>query len=291
MDGGWIPLLAGVLPHLFLVDYEQNELVSCVGRISVVGIPMFRHSPLFQFGYGDHLCVFYRSSDSLFEVLTPYIAEGILKGEKCFCAQKPESLKRLIYDLRFLGIDTDREMKRGALELHTEDETYLPESRFEPEALVEMLAGAIDDASQKGFSGMRTAGEMSWAVRGRNACDQVLVYEKMIDECFPGKAVIGLCQYSMNDFPPDILEAVLESHRLHLCDTNSNCLHSSLHVRNGTYNAEVVVDKLMLDPRFYYVVEQSRSREVLGWGVAPSFDSAAAQAEQLARESGAASMA
>jgi len=50
---------------------------------------MFRQSPLFQFRHGDHICVFYRSEDSLREVLTPYIAEGLRRGQKCFCAQKP----------------------------------------------------------------------------------------------------------------------------------------------------------------------------------------------------------
>jgi len=52
------------------------------------------------------------------EMLSPCIAVGILRGERCFCAQKPEVLKRLEYDLRFIGIDTDREIRRGALELH-----------------------------------------------------------------------------------------------------------------------------------------------------------------------------
>jgi DcmR-like sensory protein len=245
---------------------------------------MFRHSPLFQFKHGDHTCVFYRSEEALFELLTPYIAEGILKGERCFCAQKPEFIKRLIYDLRFLGIDTDREIARGALELHTEDETYFTNNRFEPEAMMEMLTRSIREAQEKGFAGLRTAGEMSWAARGRDECDQVIGYEKMVEECFPGKAVIGLCQYAMNEFTPDVLNVVMENHRLHVADRAADSFHSSLSVRYGGCSAEVVVDKLMLDPRHYYVVQQQRSREILGWGVAPTFESAIAKAEQLARE-------
>ena len=244
---------------------------------------MFRQSPLFHFRHGDHTCVFYRSPDTLSEVLTPYIAEGILKGERCFLAQKPQTLKRLIYDLRFLGLDTDKEIKRGALELRTEDETYFPTKGFEPAVMVEMLTRSIAQASSQGFAGLRTAGEMSWALRGRNQCDQILEYEKMVDECFPGKRVVGLCQYPMNEFPAGMLDSVLENHRLHLADTSSNCLHSSLHIRYGSYSAEVVVDKLLVDPRYYYVVQQQLPREVVGWGVAPTFDSAAARAEQLVR--------
>jgi hypothetical protein len=244
---------------------------------------MFRHSPLFQFKHGDHTCVFYRSEDVLFELLTPYIAEGILKGERCFCAQKPEFIKRLVYDLSFLGIDTEREIRRGALELHTEDEAYFPNKRFEPAVMLEMLTRSIGDAVEKGFQGLRTAGEMSWAVRGRNECDRVIGYEKMVEECFPGKAVIGICQYAMNEFPPDVLNSVLESHRQHLAETTAESIHSSLHVRYGCCSAEVVADRFVLDPRYYYVVQQQRQREIVGWGVAPTFASATARAEQLAR--------
>jgi hypothetical protein len=34
------------------------------------------------------------------EVLTPYIAEGLRKGECCFCVQKSSTAKRLFDDLR-----------------------------------------------------------------------------------------------------------------------------------------------------------------------------------------------
>jgi hypothetical protein len=78
------------------------------------------------------------------EVLTPYIAVGILRGT-CLCAQKPEALKRLVYDLRFVGIDTDREIRREALELRTEDEAYFINKRFEPHVMVEMLRRKIEE--------------------------------------------------------------------------------------------------------------------------------------------------
>jgi MEDS: MEthanogen/methylotroph, DcmR Sensory domain len=246
---------------------------------------LLRNSPLFQFRHGDHTCLFYRSEDTLMDVLTPYIAEGILRGERCFCAQNPEVLKRLLFDLRFLGIDTDREIRRGSLDLHTEDEAYFVNQRFEPQAMIEMLMRTIEEARENGFAGLRTAGEMGWAVRGRNECDNILGYEKLVEESFPGKAAIGLCQYAVDEFRPDILDSVLESHRLHFDERKGTTLHSSIHVHFGQHGAEIVADKLTVDPRYYYVVQQVRPREIVGWGVAPNFDSATARAEQLARDS------
>ena len=146
---------------------------------------MFRHSLLFQFKHGDHTCVFYRNEDSLREVLTPYVADGLRRNERCFCAQTPEICKRLIYDLRFLGIDTDTAIARGALEIHTWDEVYFPNRKFEPAAMMDLLLTSMEDAQNRGFTALRTAGELSWASEGRADWDQLFAYEQMVDDIFP----------------------------------------------------------------------------------------------------------
>ncbi len=242
---------------------------------------MLRHSSLFQFRHGDHTCVFYRDEELLREVLVPYIADGLRNGERCFCAQKPYVGRQLLYDLNFLGIDTESAIRRGALEIHTEDEVYFPQKHFSPNDMMEMLAESIDDASAKGFTGFRSAGELSWAVEGRNDCDKVVGYEKMVDEYFPGKRAIGLCQYNMDAFTPEMLQAVMESHRLHVSEKKPNCMHAGISIRRGAYSAEIVADKLMVDPNYYYVVQQNRPQQILGWGVAGTFDKANQQAENV----------
>lgn len=242
---------------------------------------MFRHSSLFQFNNGDHACVFYRSTDELMQVLNPYIADGLRRGERCFCAQKPEILKRLVYDLRFLGIDPEKEMDRGSLELRSEDDTYFPDGRFQPEAMMEMLVRSIREAHNLGFESFRSAGELSWATEGHNLCDLVIGYEELVNEYYSGKPAIGLCQYHIEKFPPEVLEAVVRAHRMKLVEAAHSC-HSSLYIRNGRWAAEVVADKTEANPRYYYVVQSRRPQEVAGWGVAPNFESATARISQLA---------
>jgi MEDS: MEthanogen/methylotroph, DcmR Sensory domain len=242
---------------------------------------MFRHSSLFQFKNGDHTCVFYRTQQALMEVLTPYIADGLRRSERCFCAQKPQILKRLVYDLWFLGIDPDQEIRRGALELQTVNETYLPNDRFEPRALMDMLIRSIEEARRNGFRSFRTAGELSWAVEGRNVCDHVVGYEKLVDEYYPGQPAIGLCQYSMSKFEPHVLQAVLQAHRMQVVETATHSDHASMHIRDNSWSAEIVADKMALSPRYYYVVHHREPSEPLGWGIAPDFDSASANIDRL----------
>jgi hypothetical protein len=242
---------------------------------------MLGHSSLFQFKHGDHTCMFYRNEEQLREVLVPYIAEGLRKGERCFCAQKPHIGQQLIYDLRFLGVDTESALSRGSLEIHTEDEVYFPKRGFDPSDMMDMLLTSLDDAMAKGFTGFRTAGELSWAAKGNNHCDQLLDYEKIVDKCYPGRPATGLCQYNMNLFAPEILKSVTEAHRLNLSSAKPNCFHTGLSVRHGNFTAEIVADKFIIDPKYYYVVQQNRPREVVGWGVAPNYESASQQAEAI----------
>lgn len=245
---------------------------------------MLQHSLLFQFKHGDHICVFYRTQDSLREILTPYIAEGLRCGERCFCAQKAETNKRLLFDLQFLGFDPDDAIRRGALELHTVDEVYFPYRKFEQASMIELLARSMEDAIARGFSALRTAGELSWAAQGFAGCDQLLTYEKWVDQYFPGRRVIGLCQYDVNAFTPDALATVIDAHRMHFSKEAFNSCHTGICFRSGNCWTEIVADKLVVSPSYYYVVQRHKSPDVLGWGVAPTFDTASHQAEQLVRE-------
>lgn len=245
---------------------------------------MLQQSLLFQFKHGDHICVFYRSDAALREVLTPYIAEGLRRGERCFCAQKAETNKRLLFDLQFLGFDTDDAVRRGALELHTVDEVYFPYRRFEQASMTDLLARSMEDAIDRGFSALRTAGELSWASQGFVGCDQLLIYEKWVDQYFPGKRAIGLCQYDVNAFAPDVLAAVIEAHRVHFSKDPLGSCHTGICFRTGDCWTEIIADKLVVSPSYYYVVQRHKSTDVVGWGVAPTFDTASDRAEQLVRE-------
>lgn len=219
------------------------------------------------------------------EVLTPHVAEGLRRGERCFCVQKGEIIRRLFADLRFLGLDPEREIKRGALHLHTEEEIYYPNGQFEPERMMELLVQSIEQAVKDGFRGFRTAGELSWAARGDKDCNQVIGYEQKVQECFPGRPAIGLCQYPVDLFSKQTLNAVLAAHRMHLLEESDQSTYSSLWVGCAAHTAEIVADRIVSNPNFYYVVQQHRPKEVIGWGVAPDFGSANREVERLMRQS------
>ena len=142
----------------------------------------------------------------------------------------------------------------------------------------------MEDATVQGFSALRTAAELSWAEQGFAGCDQLLTYEKWVDEYLPGRRVIGLCQYDVNAFSPDVLAAVIDAHRIHFSEERASSCHAGICFRSGDCWTEIIAEKLVMSPSYYYVVQRDKSTDVLGWGVAPTFDTASYQAEQLVRE-------
>ncbi len=245
---------------------------------------MVRDSSLFQFKHGDHVCIFYRSEDKLMDLLTPYFAEGLRKGECCFGVQKSRTIKRLFNDLRFLGVDPEDEVRRGTLVLHTDDRGYLTNGKFEPERMMEMLLNTIEDCVKRGFTGFRSAGDLSWAARGRQECNQVVGYEEMVEKCYPGKPALGFCQYHVNDFPPDILDSVLAAHKMHILESERS-VHTSLVLAYNDHVAEIVATPSLANPHFDYVVQHRYSKDVVCWGTEPDFQSASRRIEDRVKPS------
>lgn len=251
----------------------------CIG-----GVVLLPSHPLVQFKRGDHICLFYANENILADTLAAYIMAGLQKGERCFCAQKPRMIQKLRDTLQSLGLDVHDAIARGALDIHTEDEVYFPEGRFQPETMITMLENSIDEALAKGFSGFRTAGEMSWALErpspeGPNYCDQLAGYEKMVQSAFPAKGAIGVCQYPMHRFPPHVLDAVLKAHRFTLEETMASSNHSTLSLRSGDYVADIVADRMNPASAFHYVIQRHGERDVLSWGIEPTIESAVAVSE------------
>ncbi len=245
-------------------------------------------APLLRFKQGDHVCVFYEDESELLQFLVSYFLEGLHNGERCFCAQTPAMAANIEAALRSHCDATGEVLKPGALELHTTDEVYFSDSTFDPVTLMSLLKSSIADAVRQGFTGIRMAGEMEFAARGACECDQLFEYEKLVEEAFPGRPVIGVCQYRARSFPPAILQSILAFHKKSLTNTMRTSNHSSLAIRNGRYVIDVVADRLNPSSQFYYVAQEHGKRDILGWGVEPSFDLAVQQGESLLHSLGAA---
>jgi hypothetical protein len=253
--------------------------------VSLWGKAVLKSHPLVQFKRGDHVCIFYRDERTLVETLADYLAAGVRNGERCFCAQKPHLISDLLNRLRLTGVPVEEATASGALEIHALEDVYFVGGHFDPNRMIAMLERSIDDALAKGFSGFRTAGELSWALEdgsaGKRYCDQLLEYEAMVQAAYPSKAAVGLCQYPAHRFPQELIDSVLAAHRMALEETMVSTNHSTLTLRSGSYFADIVADRMNPASAFHYVVQKRGELDVLSWGIEPTIDQAIRSSESV----------
>jgi hypothetical protein len=182
-----------------------------------------------EFKHGDHVCLSYHSERYLLDFLTQYVVEGLDQGERCFCVQKPHILKLLQQDLEALGINTAEEQKKGSLELRTEQEVYYPSGNFDPAVMMNLLVRSLDESLKNGFTGFRTAGDLSWAMKNPAIYQTMIAYERMVNQCYPEKGAIGLCQYPIDDCPVDLLQTMIEHHTEHFVETTAPGARKTIH--------------------------------------------------------------
>jgi MEDS: MEthanogen/methylotroph, DcmR Sensory domain len=241
------------------------------------------HEPLFRFEHGDHACIFYQSEDSLTDVLLSYLVEGLAKQEKCFCVQKPHIVQRVCYELRLADINVEKEMRRGALEFHSEAETYHASGKFRPAAMIELLKESIDASVKQGFSGFRSAGDLAWGLEDHGDCKKVLDYERRVARSFSGRPLTGLCQYPIKALSKKTLAALVETHTVNVVDPSPRSMYAWIQLRMKGFVAEIVTDRFVRQPEYSYLVRHADSDELLLCGSAKTFEAARSKAEQMLR--------
>jgi hypothetical protein len=238
--------------------------------------------PLYRFKQGDHCCVFYDDEEALLDILVPYFADGLAKRERCFAAQTTTMARRLVDGLKKAGVPADRDIARGALTIVTLEDFYGNDATsFHPYALMARLLEFIDESLALGYHGTRTAGEMQFVVHNGVECEHLIEYERMVDVAFPGKQVLGLCQYNTRLFTPDTLRQAIAVHQQQMSNIPGSAKHASMGVRRGHYVLDIVSDRSGHHRSCYYVAEDHEKKNILGWGVAHNFDDAIAQGERL----------
>ena len=64
---------------------------------------------------------------------------------------------------------------------------------------------------------------------------------------------------------------------------NALCQPEPTDLRTGNAEAEIVADRFVTDPKYYYVAHPRQSRSLLGWGIESNFERAVQQSDALLR--------
>ncbi len=163
---------------------------------------------------GDHLCTIYDSDEQHRALLTRFIAAGLARGERVLYvvdARTGDTIRAYLADA---GVDPADAERRDQLWILAQHDTYLRDDRFDPDAMIELLAEETERARADGFTALRITGEMSWVLRGLPGSERLVEYEAKLNRFFPGRRALALCQYDRRRFDASVLLDVLRTHPL-----------------------------------------------------------------------------
>jgi PAS domain S-box-containing protein len=161
---------------------------------------------------GDHLCCLYETEGEHRAVLTPFMRQGLERGEKVLYIVDAHSAEVVTGYLRENGLDIEHYLASGQLGILSADDVYMQGGVFDPDAMIALLRSETQRAIDEGYQALRATGEMSWALKGLPGSKRLVEYETKLNEFFPGSRCLAICQYDRRRFEPAVLLDVLATH-------------------------------------------------------------------------------
>ena len=144
-------------------------------------------------------------------VVVPLLLDGLSDHWRCLYLGDPDTVELVDDALVQRGVDTEREVHRGALVLSS-DRSHLRNGLFDPIAMVDGLCASVDEAVRDGFSGLCATGDMRWELGADENFDHLLEYEAQLERVFREKPLRGICQYRRDILPARAIRDALVTH-------------------------------------------------------------------------------
>jgi len=165
-----------------------------------------------ELGAKRHICAFFHNRDEEYQVLLPFIKEGLKRGEKAFHIVDPKLREEHLDRLRSAGVDVAKAEQCGRLELRNWAESYLREGHFDQEGMLALAQEVIEGGTQQGFALTRLVAHMEWALGEWPGVDDLVEYETRLNYILPRYKDPVICTYDLAKFGGSIVVDIMRTH-------------------------------------------------------------------------------
>jgi signal transduction histidine kinase len=176
-----------------------------------------RRAELEKLGFGDHVCLGYRTLEELVAATVTYLCIGLERHEQCVFFTGDDSAisePAVLTAVRAAGVDLDLAFESGDLRTARSTDTFPPPPLFEPDDVLFWLDGRVNAARAAGYSGLRLAGEACGSFTFRSDAGRFPEFEAKLNGFVSGRPVVVLCLYDRARFPAAALREIIATHPL-----------------------------------------------------------------------------
>ena len=132
-----------------------------------------------------HVCAFFDSFEDELRVLTPFVREGLERGEKAFHIVDPSLRTAYRARLDKEGIAIQTAETRGQFKLATWDEAYLRDGHFDQDRMLALIEEVLQAGPKEGYPLTRLVAHMEWALEDRPGVNDLVEYETRLNYVLP----------------------------------------------------------------------------------------------------------
>ena len=165
-------------------------------------------------GRERHICAFFNSLDEQHRVLRSFIKEGFDRGEKAFHIVDPGLREAHLKRLADAGIDAERAMGAGQLEVRVWQECQFREDQFDQDAMLALIEEVLQSGAAAGYPLTRFLGQMEWALQDQPGLDDLsfVEFETRVNYVSPKYDDPLICTYDLSKFSASLMIDVMRTH-------------------------------------------------------------------------------
>jgi signal transduction histidine kinase len=170
-------------------------------------------------GLGDHATFLYQNEPEHRSVMTRFVRQGLDRGEKVVYIADMHTPEMIANYLRSDRVDVDTYLDRHQLVFLSPEETYARGDVFDAGRMGATIMREAERTLAEGFAGLRGTGEMTWTLRGPAGSEQLMDYERALNDIAERNHILMVCQYDRGRFEPEFLLDILHTHPIIIVGT------------------------------------------------------------------------
>lgn len=159
-----------------------------------------------------HICAFFDSLDERYEVIVPYMQEGLANNERVLNIVERSAHDEHCSCLSKGGIDVETNLAGDLLQIVATEDTYLQGGSFAADKMYGLVEEALIAARNDGHNSLRACGDMTWALKNLPGTDELMEYEAKLNQLTPRYSCSLVCMYDVNRLSAIAMVDVLATH-------------------------------------------------------------------------------
>lgn len=157
-----------------------------------------------------HACAFFKDDDEAYQVLLPFIRDGIQQGHKAVHVVRPGQEDDHLRNLEEAGVDVAEASASGQLEVHRNTDVYLGEGGFDQDRMLDAFAQMAGGSGR--FPLSRIICDMEWAIGRPSTHDDLIEFEARVNDIWQRHDDVVICAYNLSELSGEMMIDIMRTH-------------------------------------------------------------------------------